>query len=195
MRDHVDDTYSTSAQQVVEKEFNTERLFVPDPHALRQLLRLPGARAANLLWSVPIWSPLGLADILNKNNSPAGACLVYNTLSLQKSASPILPSPIFDICQIKDDRMFWNCHHSYSIHWPPPGRVRPFQSAQELGSLGGEDKTHTDKRQNTHWRSKWWNTHWRSQMMKRPQMERVQSFLWRRSAGSEGRVCCRGKVG
>ena len=49
MRDHVDDTYSTSAQQVVEKEFNTERLFVPDLHALGQLLRPPGARAANLL--------------------------------------------------------------------------------------------------------------------------------------------------
>ena len=47
MRDHVDDTYSISAQQVVEKEFNTERLFVPDPHALGQLLRPPGARAAN----------------------------------------------------------------------------------------------------------------------------------------------------
>ena len=47
MRDHVDDTNSTSAQQVVEKEFNTERLFVPDPHALGQLLRPPGALAAN----------------------------------------------------------------------------------------------------------------------------------------------------
>ena len=45
MRDHVDDTNSTSAQQVVEKEFNTERLFVPDPHALGQLLLPPGALA------------------------------------------------------------------------------------------------------------------------------------------------------
>ena len=67
-------------------------------------------------------------------------------ISLQKLASPILPSPIFDIYQIKDDRMFGNRHHSYSIHWPPPGRVRPVQSARELGSPGGEDKTHTDKR-------------------------------------------------
>ena len=83
---------------------------------------------------------------MNKNNSPAGVCLVYNTLSLQKLASPILPSPIIDICQIKDDGMFGNCHHSYSIHWPPPGRVRPVQSARELGSPAGEDKTHTDKR-------------------------------------------------
>ena len=67
-----------------------------------------------------------------------------NKNSLQKLASPILPSPIIDICQIKDDGMFGNCHHSK--HWLPPGPVRPVQSARELGSPGGEDKTHTDKR-------------------------------------------------
>ena len=71
---------------------------------------------------------------------------------MQKLASPILPSPIIDICQIKDDGMFGNCHHS--IHWLPPGPVRPVQSARELGSPAGEDKTHTDKSRNTHLRKK-----------------------------------------